>query len=437
MTRHFLFLQRVAVLTSILLCAPRTGATDYSARLLASYELRETDELKALVGENPYNRDRSVTAEWVLGGLDGVPLATEGDYVLKLTWDSESDRKIEVRHEWNSLRFSLKGVDFIHVDVFVASADALPKVMGIWDRDFRPFQWVDAACEPQNAGEWRTISIGVSALSHTGLDDIEALVFEKFSGKSGTIYLDNLRLGDNACFCSRSIHFAGYIWRVLQSDWCIGAGPNRFTDSPDDVYVDSHGHLHLSYAFRQGGWYCSEVIAERNLGYGTYVFTVNARPSPMDPNAVLGLFLYDVPGEHGDPREIDVELSRWWDPDNSENAVYTVQPWQTPGNNHYFALEERRTTTHEITWTPGRVDFASYYGGYPLTDSAELIQSWVYIGRDVPIPGSENPRINFWLLPPKGLPAGQVDGGAPINEQDDEVVLRDFLFIPWSGEPSL
>jgi len=80
-------------------------------------------------------------------------------------------------------------------------------------------------------------------------------------------------------------------------------------------------------------WTSAEVILDEALGYGTYRFTLASPVDQLDPNAVLGLFTwYDDPAQAN--REIDIEFSRWGDPNRTTNANYVVQPYrdrQPPG----------------------------------------------------------------------------------------------------------
>jgi len=427
MERRLFFLIFVVL---VLALSASTFAVCFDATLLAGYEYEEKDRLT--VTKDP-GKDQTLTVTWpVLGGVNGVPLATEGDYVLKLDWTNETDRKIEVRHDWNDFTFDLSGVDFIHADVYIATESAMPSIMGIWDNQWE-YPWIDAICEPVRTNEWRTISFCVSACNEVALDHIEALVFDKLAGTAGTIYIDNLRLGPGLVEnnCVRKIQFSEYNWSVLQSEWPMGVGPNLFTDELNDVWVDQYGYLHLNIVYKDPNWYCSEVVGNENLGYGTYIFTVKAREDLLDPNIVLGLFIFDEPDNNGKPREIDFELSRWWEPCEPNNAQYVVQPWDNPGNRYRFYIDEHKSTTHEITWTRCRIDFKSYYGSYPLDDPDNLIKKWTYTGDDIPTAECENPRMNLWLLPPKGSPPG-TPGAPPSDGKEAEVIIKRFLYLPIS-----
>jgi hypothetical protein len=133
----------------------------------------------------------------------------------------------------------------------------------------------------------------------------------------------------------RVIAFSGYRWDVKTSKGRVGPGPNRF--GADDVRVDAGGRLHLGIVGKKGGWFCSEVVLGRSLGYGEYRFVV--RKEDLDDNAVFGMFLWDARAPRLHFREVDIELSRWGDP-RKANAQFAVQPYQRAGNLVRFELPE-------------------------------------------------------------------------------------------------
>ena len=177
---------------------------------------------------------------------------------------------------------------------------------------------------------------------------------------------------------------------------------------------------------RDGQWYCSEVIADTNLGYGTYVFTVKGRVDLFDENVALGLFTWEDCASKCNFREIDIEISKWSNPE-IVNAQFVVQPHTNPLNIIRFNIDcsEYDVTTHEFTWKPDSVDFQSYYGDYPLMDPKFLIEdgNWSYTGDDIPTEGMEKPHINFWLA--SGLP--------PTDDQDTEITIKNFRYLPIFG----
>lgn len=225
---------------------------------------------------------------------------------------------------------------------------------------------------------------------------------------------------------TRILSFAGYDWTVKRSDFPIGPGPNYFSDSKEDVWVDNDG-LHLTISKQSGKWYCSEVIINESFGYGTYIFQTNGRVDIIDPMMVLGLFTWDTEAPASYFREIDIEFSRWGDPLEYTNSQYVVQPWYLTGHLHRFRVdldEEEKSLTHYIVWQPGTVEFRSYYGNYidQTAPLSALSQKWTHTSGYVPEPGKENVRFNYWLY----------EGAAPHSGLGDELVVTGFK---WQEEP--
>jgi hypothetical protein len=409
MYRRLLF----SFLLFLLLPAPARAADI----LLASYEPNEVSDLAVT---SP--RDASMTITWpLLGDANGVPPATEGTHVLRMEWTVESDQKVDIKHLWTSSRFDNGDEDHVLVDIYIATAGALPQIMGIWDEGTY-FGWREADCLPPTTNHWYTVSLSLGGRDPTDLGRIEALIFEEMAGISGTIYVDNLRFGTPDGTCPRLIEFSSYMWAVLRSDWPIGVGPNCFTGEPDNVRVDPNGRLHLVIVQKEGGgcdWYSSEVIVRKSFGYGTYVFTIKNRLD-FDEKVILGAFTWDgdAPAHHY--REMDFEFGRWQDP-NNDNSQFVVQPWNTPGNICRFNTDysgPTDTTTHVMVWRPDRIRFISYYGNFTssLPPAENIIHTWEYTGSDIPLPGDENIRMNLWL----------VCGEPPANGQEVEMIIADF-----------
>jgi hypothetical protein len=213
----------------------------------------------------------------------------------------------------------------------------------------------------------------------------------------------------------RTISFSGQSWSVKSSAGALwGPGPNRFSDSTDNVWVDAEGRLHLKISYRDGAWHCAEVVSQATFGHGSYRFTLDTPVDALDAQAVLGLFTWhdDAAFDH---REIDIEFARWGNPLDATNAQYVVQPYDARGNLQRWTLAPGyAATTHEFRWTPRSVAFRSSSAGNTLAQ-------WSYAKRSgIPRPGGENARINLWLF--QGLPP---HGGQPI-----EVIVSRFEFVP-------
>jgi hypothetical protein len=222
---------------------------------------------------------------------------------------------------------------------------------------------------------------------------------------------------------TRSLSFAGYDWQVKYSEDRVGPGPNFFSNKKEDVFVDEEGRLHLRIVNRDGHWYTTEVVNTENLGYGLYTFHLVTPVDQLDPNIVLGLFTWDDNAPEENYREIDIEFSRWGQPEN-DNAQYVAQPYYKTANIHRFnVVLGNQTSTHSFLWQPDGILFQSSYGYQAATPFPADIQSWFYEGTDNPPPGDENIRMNLWLR----------DGKPPLDAQDSEVIVSNFSFIPWSG----
>ena len=218
---------------------------------------------------------------------------------------------------------------------------------------------------------------------------------------------------------TRLVFFAGHEWLVKSSQVPVGPGPNIFSDSSDNVWVDQDGYLHLKITKKDDSYQCAELISRESFGYGTYTFHLDSRVDNLDENVVLGLFTWSDAPEYNH-REIDIEFSRWGDP-MSANAQWVVQPWDTPGNMERFNIRPGDVpSTHCFTWHSDSIKFWGVYGNDGWTSIPNnIIHEWSYMGSDTPVPGGENVRMNLWLM--WGYP--------PVNEEETEVVIGDFEFV--------
>ena len=209
----------------------------------------------------------------------------------------------------------------------------------------------------------------------------------------------------------RTIAFSGYSWAVKASTEPVGPGPNMFSDSTDNVWVDSAGQLHLRTTYRDGRWRTAEVILGQSLGFGKYTFRVASPLGTLDPNVVVGLFTWsDDPAYNH--REIDVEFARWGNQADPTAGQYAVQPYDRAGNLSRFIQPATAASVHSFTWAPRSVLFTS------ATNNGQSIASWRTTSRDVPRQGGERVHLNLWL-----------DGGAaPVDGAETEIVISSFSF---------
>jgi hypothetical protein len=213
----------------------------------------------------------------------------------------------------------------------------------------------------------------------------------------------------------RKIRFSGCTWEVKSSAARVGPGPNYFSASSRNVWVDGKGRLHLKITRDNGRWESAEVASARSFGYGRYAFTlaspVNA--AALDANAVFGLFTWsDYPAYHN--REIDIEFSRWGIAELTESGSHTVQPWETAGNQRTFSQPSVTSSTHSFIWRPTSVAFRN---------SSLPSENWTYSGPDVPLSGGDHARMNLWFF----------QGNPPRNGNSVEIIVERFRFTPLTG----
>jgi hypothetical protein len=215
----------------------------------------------------------------------------------------------------------------------------------------------------------------------------------------------------------RTIQFSGYTWYVESSSQRADPGPNYWSNSAQNVWVDQNGWLHLKITYSNGRWQCAEVTCTQTLGYGTYAYYLASRMDNLDKNVVLGLFAYK-----DDYHEVDIEFSKWGQ-SNYKNGWYTVQPrpYVEGTNQRTFNVQLNGDyTTHYFTWRPNRIYFESFGGHYPIGTEPQdnIIQSFTS-NSQVSASGAKA-HINLWLY--RGL--------APSNGSPVEVVIKSFQYIP-------
>lgn len=220
---------------------------------------------------------------------------------------------------------------------------------------------------------------------------------------------------DHGAAEGRTLQWSGQFWRVRPpGDAPQGPGPNFWSDSERVVWLDEQQRLHMAMRRYEGQWYCSEVLTEKSLGYGTYRFKVTADLGRVHPNVVIGLFTY-----LNDESEIDIELSKWGDVRESAYTCYTNQPGAREGNSTLTDTPlDTQQTTHEFTWRKDRIEFRSYPGhDY---EGEQPYYEWVYRGPDIPEAGLEKLHINYWLML----------GAGPNDENVGELIVDEFSFEP-------
>lgn len=218
----------------------------------------------------------------------------------------------------------------------------------------------------------------------------------------------------------RTLTFSGVDWWVKGDTNLLGPGPNYFSTSTNNVWLDASNRLHLRVTHTNGQWRCAEVVSQKTFGYGQYRFQLDSPVDNLDRNLVLGLFTWtdDPAFTH---RELDFEFSRWGNAADTNNAQFVVQPFDL--TNHlvrYQMPTGQPQSTHVFDWHTNQVFFQSLRGlqGTNLPPTNVISQS-TYT-QAVPPSGDENVRLNLWLF----------NGAAPNNGQEAEIVIRQFEFIP-------
>jgi len=212
---------------------------------------------------------------------------------------------------------------------------------------------------------------------------------------------------------AKFINFAGQSWRVKRGT--DGPGPNQWSDSVNSVFVDALGQLHLKIRQINGTWHSAEITARNSTGYGNYRFKIASDTHQFDRNTVVGLFNYA-----NDLEEIDIEMSRWSNPNDQEVGQFVVQPAFVPGNLEGFSLATAGAlTTHEFNWQPDSIFFQSYVGHADVAQTSDLIHQYRYTGADnPPLSAAMKTHINFW----------QNQGLDPSNGLEVELIITDFSF---------
>ncbi|UCG16011.1 MAG: hypothetical protein JSV19_12030 [Phycisphaerales bacterium] len=228
---------------------------------LASYEPSEVD--LTVTANHP--SDPGLTVTIVEGGVGGAPAGTDGDYVLMVDFVGETDGKIEFRHDWSASTYDLAGEDELLADVYIATASAIPGIMGIWSANWTPPDaWQPATGLPTTVGVWTTISFDVSTRSQTGLDYIHAFIFENMPGADGTAYVDNLRLSHpGTAPAPTGLTAIGYETRI-DLDWEPVSAPgldgyNIYrAESGNGPYARLNSSVHVPSDYSddigEGGW---------------------------------------------------------------------------------------------------------------------------------------------------------------------------------------
>ncbi len=227
-----------------------------------------------------------------------------------------------------------------------------------------------------------------------------------------------------------TIHWSGQSWTSTEGGMAGVAKGN-----PANIFVDHNGYLHLRILNRAGTFTASELFSTEQLGFGTYQWQIEGSLDNLDKSTVLGLFPYGPKAGIGvdAENEIDIEFSKWNDTCHGCNADFTFYP--ATGNKSLGPKEDNFTInlkgemflTARFEWTSTRIVATIMGGLQPIGTTANVLQSLTYSPADyaaripqVPLPLG----MNLWCF--KATPAA-----------DQEVILRNFQFLPSAENPSL
>lgn len=263
--------------------------------------------------------------------------------------------------------------------------------------------------------------IAIVFLTGKGIVDFGEFVFEGTAPATPKAWnlLNKPLPSDLASQEGRAFEWSGHQWktRSVTDNPIANPGPNRWSASKQSVWVDPSGKLHLALRFFEGQWYCSEVLTERSLGYGRYVFYVDSPIETIDRNVVLGLFTY-----LDDENEIDIEFTKWGENRTAVHEQFTIQPYSQPGNiSRADYVPRTGGTTCAFTWLKDRIVFKCFEG--TDIDRTPPYRVWTYTGQNIPKPADEKLHINIWLF--RGL--------WPEDMTEHELVLSRFEFVPAGG----
>jgi hypothetical protein len=212
---------------------------------------------------------------------------------------------------------------------------------------------------------------------------------------------------------TKALKFSGYDWGVRTIAGDRGGLNNLY--SADNAWTEPDGALHLRIKKSGDRWSCAEVVLNQSLGYGTYIWTVRDA-AHLEPAAILSFNTFDDWGGEQHFRELDVELGRWGDAANKNNAQFAIQPFYAPGNLFRFSVPEGRLT-YVMHWEPGRASFKTVRGS--SVSGAPVITDHVFTSQ-VPTPGQEQAQMLFYVVGSANSPL----------QHENEVVVDKFEYLP-------
>jgi hypothetical protein len=219
----------------------------------------------------------------------------------------------------------------------------------------------------------------------------------------------------------RLLQWSGRTWMVYPNSQ---PGPEKvlLNDSPDAVYVDGQGRLHLNIIKIRRAWRSVELQSLTPVSYGTYQTILDTAVAKFSPEVVFGVFVYQ-PGTAQFTNEIDIEdaqFPHYLRP--PENAQFVVQPYYSPNHSRSYQIRDDYVPLYQqFTWLPphngnGTVDFETRVG---TTSASPLLAHWRYFGYSDPSAVDMYLYVVLWL-----------DHGKAPTGGAHSAIVRSVTFTP-------
>ena len=312
-------------------------------------------------------------------------------------------------------------------------------------------------------GNWSEKGSGIEHRNlfyiYTEPDEYEPILHvEDSTGKRGSCKAGIVKVITKKPFSSGDEFPLGSNFKWEAIDVYDGPGPNYFSSSIENVWLDEQDRLHLKIVYNglTDRWECASVVSiKEGWGYGKYTFeitdvimeTINKKGeisycNKLDENVVIGLYTYDkstIPSHN----EIDIEFGRWGAKNAKLGHFVVWYDGTEQGNylrNHYpFRLElVGKSSIHSFEWNEGNIQFDSTEISKPVNypeDKFEKLGTENEGYNYIPEPNKEQVCMNIWLTPRK-IEGGETETGEPYNisgirkVKSAEVIISNFEFIP-------
>jgi hypothetical protein len=209
----------------------------------------------------------------------------------------------------------------------------------------------------------------------------------------------------------KTLRFSGLDWKVRVIPGDYGAKTNEY--SPDNVFVDAGGELHLRLSRSAHGWMCSEVHSVRSFGYGDYTLAIRD-VAHLEPAVMFSTFTFFERPLDGDHRELAIHITRRGVASNT-NAEFSIQPAFVPTNFYHFEVPSGALKLG-LTW---HKDEARFSVSSAQTPASPPLTAWLF---KTGVPRSDDTHLYINLCSYGYAPA------PPTHNA--EVVVKKFEFYP-------